>query len=504
MKRGDYMIHIYIEKAKEIKVPDGGTVDPIFEISCLNQKAYSEAKDDIGGLGEVVWAEHIFIEAKNIDKKQAEEGKISIALQDKGFFKNSLIGLYEFDLSYIYFMKDHVMLHKWLAFSNPNSENYSEITGYLKLSINVTCTGDESVQIEEDDGPEDSNVLMPPSLNPQFFQVKLRFFQAQDIPPMDMGFGVLRKAKTDAYVLSQYKKKKLKTTVRTMEENGPPIDWNQEFWMPAQIPIIAKRLVLKLMDSDDVSDEVIGSLLFDMQDIVDGKFNGKFFWKNVYGSPLNQSNSQAKRDMNESPELASNWKGRILMQIECEATEKPVAKVMPIEDELVMKAKEYTLDRKYQIIAEVGQAVALPAHDKYSVKIMVGGEVFETSKAKVAKKDYNRFNERFEARIVQKPYVSISDFDTVFVVLMDDDKPICFYRDSIENYRDPNPEYKWVSFQPDMCVGKVKDANKAGMISFKMAIHDAQEYEINFKEHQSWKKPPPKRLEPVKIRAYIY
>lgn len=287
MKRGDYMIHVYIEKAKEIKVPDGGTVDPIFEVSCLNQKAYSEAKDDIGGLGEVVWAEHIFIEAKNIEKKQAEDGKISIALQDKGFFKNSLIGLYEFDLSYIYYMKDHVMLHKWLAFSNPNSENYSEITGYLKLSINVTCTGDESVQIEEDDGPEDSNVLMPPSLNPRFFQIKMRFFQAQDIPPMDVGLGYLRKAKTDAYVLAHYKKKKLKTKVRTMEENGPPIDWNQEFWIPAQIPIISKRLVLKLMDCDDVSDEVIGSLLFDMQDIVDGKFNGKFFWKNVYGSPLN-------------------------------------------------------------------------------------------------------------------------------------------------------------------------------------------------------------------------
>ena len=178
MKRGDYMVHVYLEKAKEIKTPDGDTVDPIFEIACLNQKTYSQAKDDIGGLGEVVWAEHIFIEAQNIEKKQAEDAKITISLQDKGFFKNSLIGLYEFDLSYIYFMKDHVLLHKWLAFSNPNSENYSEITGYLKLSINVTCTGDESVPIEEDDGPEDSNVLMPPSLNPKFFQVKFRFFQA--------------------------------------------------------------------------------------------------------------------------------------------------------------------------------------------------------------------------------------------------------------------------------------------------------------------------------------
>jgi hypothetical protein len=178
MKRGDYMVHIYLEKAKELKVPENDTVDPIFEISCLGQKVYSTAKENIGGLGETVWSEHVFIEASNIEKKTAEEGKITITLQDKGFFKNSIIGLYEFDLSFIYFMKNHVMLHKWLAFSNPNSEDYSEVTGYLKLSINVTCTGDESVQIEEDDGPEDTNVLMPPSLNPEFYQVKLRFFEA--------------------------------------------------------------------------------------------------------------------------------------------------------------------------------------------------------------------------------------------------------------------------------------------------------------------------------------
>ena len=103
MKRGDYMVHIYLEKAKELKVPENDTVDPIFEISCLGQKVYSTAKENIGGLGETVWSEHVFIEASNIEKKTAEEGKITITLQDKGFFKNSIIGLYEFDLSFIYF-----------------------------------------------------------------------------------------------------------------------------------------------------------------------------------------------------------------------------------------------------------------------------------------------------------------------------------------------------------------------------------------------------------------
>ena len=213
---------------------------------------------------------------------------------------------------------------------------------------------------------------------------------------MDMGIKFVRKAKTDAYLMTIYKKKKLKTKVLVMEEDGPAIDFNQEFWIPAQIPIITGRIVLKVMDSDDVFDETVGSLLFDLKDIIEGKGNGKFVWKNVYGSPLNQSNSQAKKDMNENPEIASNWKGRILMQVVCEETEKPIAKVEKISDDLISEAKAFTMKKKYEIIAEVGQAVALPKNKKYTVKLVIGGHVLQTPEPKVQKKNYNRFNHRFD------------------------------------------------------------------------------------------------------------
>lgn len=100
--------------------------------------------------------------------------------------------------------------------------------------------------------------------------------------------------------------------------------------------------------------------------------------------------------MNEDPDLASNWKGRILMQIECYATEKPIAKVENIKDDDRDEAMYYTQLIKYQLIAEVGQAIALPYVDKFSIKIVVGGVAFNFAKAKVAKNDYNRFNERIE------------------------------------------------------------------------------------------------------------
>jgi len=62
---------------------------------------------------------------------------------DKGFYKDALIGYYEFDLSYIYQMPGHSMLHKWIILSNPESENYGEVTAQLKLSITICGEGDE-------------------------------------------------------------------------------------------------------------------------------------------------------------------------------------------------------------------------------------------------------------------------------------------------------------------------------------------------------------------------
>lgn len=86
------MIHVYIEKGKEFKVPKDSTIDPMFVIQCLGMKQYSTAKDDIGGVGEVSWDEHIFLEPRQVDKRDAESAKISIKLMDKGIFKDAIIG----------------------------------------------------------------------------------------------------------------------------------------------------------------------------------------------------------------------------------------------------------------------------------------------------------------------------------------------------------------------------------------------------------------------------
>ena len=133
----------------------------------------------MSGVGELVYSEHLFLEPRGVDKLDADGAKLSLKLVDKGFLKDALIGQFEFDMSWIYKKKDHVLLHKWLAFSNPNDpENYSKIQCYMKVSVSVACEGDEQIQIEDDTSPvEDTDVMMSPALNPKFYQIVLRCFQ---------------------------------------------------------------------------------------------------------------------------------------------------------------------------------------------------------------------------------------------------------------------------------------------------------------------------------------
>lgn len=62
------------------------------------------------------------------------------------------------------------------------------------------------------------------------------------------------------------------------------------------------------------------------------------------------------------------------MQCEAVKTDKPKLTVEDIdpESENLVKASTYYGEHEYAMIAEVGQGIALPDNDKYTVKIVVG------------------------------------------------------------------------------------------------------------------------------------
>jgi len=101
--------------------------------------------------------------------------------------------------------------------------------------------------------------------------------------------------------------------------------------------------------------------------------------------------------------------------------------------------------------------------------------------------------------------MDVYDIGRVYVYLLHGDKPVCYYKAEIEEFLDPNPQWKWIEMTNDLAIGKVSESHKAGILSVKISIHDkTKDGPISFDKFDAWKKPPPKRLNCVKVRVYLF
>ena len=224
------------------------------------------------------------------------------------------------------------------------------------------------------------------------------------------------------------------------------------------------RLVFKVFDEDTVSDEVVGSIVLQAKNII-GPKNGIYMWKNIYGAPVDIGGSYAAQ-MNENPEIASLWKGRILMQVLAVKTDKPVLRVQNIPEEEVKKAAEYLRDRKYAVRVQITSAIGLPKEDeKYEVVVRLADREWSSGKAVVNKGRYNRFNYRNkdDDTIFEAPYINLDDLGSIFIYLkakmtIGADKYICYHRSSVKQWLDTDPKkISWISLKPDRAIGEVDE-----------------------------------------------
>ena len=196
--------------------------------------------------------------------------------------------------------------------------------------------------------------------------------------------------------------------------------------------------------------------------------------------------------MNLNPDVASMWKGRIMMEIICEATDKPVAKIKEIDAIEVKNSRSYCMAKNdYTVAIEVGQGVALPKDKAYNLSFCIGGAIINTGNAiNKIKTNYNLYNFG-EIKTFQLQYQDLSDMGRIIMTLNDGKSPICFHSEAITNYEEPNAEYKWINLKPDLAVGSVKDTNKAGIFSMKLSIFKGKLEPKDVRQFGMWKKPKP-------------
>ena len=267
MKAGDYTVHFLIQKAKDLEIDDESVMNVICEVQVQSQNETSKEIKDVTSTTVINFDSHCFIELMGQSASELEQTKISIRLQEKGYFKNSLIGQVEMDLSFIYNLDGHTRQHQWMALINPDSEDFASVAAYIKISGSVYGVDDTPVELKMDEGEDDENCIMPASLKPKYTQLKLHIIKGENLPKLD--FKMIGPGKMDAYVSAKIGGKIIKTNKKdTGQGKEDEAIWMETFLIPVRMPIMSGKMILNVMDYDTVNDEQAGALIFDFKELL--------------------------------------------------------------------------------------------------------------------------------------------------------------------------------------------------------------------------------------------
>ena len=300
-----------------------------------------------------------------------------------------------------------------------------------------------------------------------------------------------------------------------------------------QTPVVADRLVIDTYDHNDLAfHSHIGSLILSVKQLLaEGRQPGGFYtWCSLYGSPAENKGAEADA-MNENPDIASKWKGMVLLHIQAEANDKPKKGVETMDPEIQKNAEELGFlgengstdnDSTYELIAEVGQGIALPEPDVYyKVQFAVKNYNWTTEVQQEYSGRYARWSSRSEVLSWKLPSNPHSCFNRsegqlegryrqefrLFIYLLDSsDIPVCFWSCDLSDFRNLNAKWRWIQLKPDLSYGYVENARDAGLISVKLSVTKrvTDGATDKFAQQPAWKTPVPKSLEPYNLRCFIF
>lgn len=441
MKAGDYTVHLLIQKAKDLEIDAEDVMDIICEVTVQTNKEVTKEIKDVTSTTVLNFDSHIFIELMGQSVAELEQTKILIKLQQKGFFKTSLIGQVELDLTFIYNLENHTKQHQWLAMINPDSEDFSSVAAYLKLSGSIYGVEDTPVELKADENDDDDNCIMPASMKPKYTQLKLHVVKGEHLPKLDV--KMIGEGNMDAFVTAKIGGKTIKTSIKVTEKDEAT--WNETFMIPVRMPIMSGKLILNVMDLDTVTDEQAGALIFDFKELLQRE-QGSFFWANIYGAPgqeevkLINTNSDLADEMNKDPMKATKWKGRILFGVEhCESespkfgvesmstsppTDPETNEEIPGAKSIVQLSKDYQKQYEYLVMYEFNSVLNMPEHEgKFNLQLSMAEKVWTSGggdRERAIGYNYNRWNQRSAEETVMLPYETVEDFDDIFLYLCPD------------------------------------------------------------------------------------
>ena len=83
---------------------------------------------------------------------------------------------------------------------------------------------------------------------------------------------------------------------------------------------------------------------------------------------------------------------------------------------------------------------------------------------------------------------------------------MCFWKGKTTDFDGTvEPKMNWHTLTNDQSIGVVKESFKAGLIQFKLSIHNTNlNSDANFESKIGWREPPPRFYTTSRLRCYIY
>jgi uncharacterized membrane protein len=388
---GDYQLHVHIIEGRDFKAKDlNGMSDPFVTVEAFGQKFNTAV---ITSTLNPVFDDLLIFNIKGLDKEEFEEGLIKVTVKDSDFLtSNDMIGSYSFDATYVYYQANHELYKSWIGLINEKDLDDDGVQGYLKLSIQIVGPNDklkihresEETSAAKEGDDIGSMVLMPPTIKREQKWLLITAHCAEYLPMLDAALGAggfeVSSSGIDAFYRAEFSDSVISSNVvsvkgKSRHQLNP--EWHFELWIPISTPSATNKIKHSVWDYDTLgSNDVAGIFYTKLKDVEKKKKIGPT-WKNLYGAPTVATSSSAtlatslgggvdyKKKYNEFPDLASTYRGRVLMsaKIRPNLPKKEIENDRPFK---VWKRKVKTLDlKKY------------PKTDSYVLKLglMAGSEL---------------------------------------------------------------------------------------------------------------------------------
>ncbi|XP_038615801.1 fer-1-like protein 5 [Tachyglossus aculeatus] len=302
------------------------------------------------------------------------------ALNSRALRSDSVLGMFQVEIGFVYRSPGHALLGKWLSLYQPNNPS-AGVKGYLKVSLYVLGARDpapvEQTQLLERENLEES-LFKPAALPDYLITLQIFIYRAEDLQPRRKPglhpFWPSQKPKGKRSLVNPLVEvdvagKILKTRVETGTET--PV-WNQVLTYTVQLPFVINQIKFSVLDWHQERQghrEVIGTacLLFDHISSSGAQIKGKFagflpcFGPSFLTLHCGSQEAPNLQKPSKPEEEAASYCGRILVELTTSMETLLEKKTATLSNKAASVVERHLARHKYGLGAIFFSSTMMPA-----------------------------------------------------------------------------------------------------------------------------------------------